>query len=251
MPTNKGAKYLFGPTPISGVVAQADWTKIDWVNIEKVINGPNMGVTVSYESQTPLDGEVTSKSPTTVDAGDETLEIEYRGSYEGQDALEAAAASDVQYIYPFCKRMTNAANDDQVPTVIYGLCMIGGPVNAGGDISAFANDTYALAFTDQKHYRQPVQDGTAPTVDTAAAITGTPTVGETLTAGGFVFDSIDPLRTITYQWLDDDVEISGATDSTFVLTAGQTGGAITVAVTCTTAFGSVTSTSAATAAVSA
>ena len=61
-------------------------------------------------------------------------------------------------------------------------------------------------------------------------ITGTPTQGQTLTA---VIDDItdaDGLGTFSYQWQAGGNDISGATESTFVLTQAQVGKAITVTV---------------------
>lgn len=261
MPTNKDAYYFFSKTPQSGQVAQAQWSETDWIRIESVVTGPNMGITVNYASQDLLDTDVTSKSQNTVDAGDETLVVEYLSRLTGQKELADLANDKTlgKYRYRFCKRMPNAVADaGDVPLVIYGICQFGGPQNQGGGVGDFANDSYSLAFDTQRHYRQAPVTGAAPTIVTEAAITGTPTVGETLTAGSYVFDCADPFRKVTFQWNDDGNPISGATESTYTLTASETGGAITVDVTCTIVdgdgeetWGSVTSTSAATAAVSA
>lgn len=248
MPTAKGEKFFLCPIPQPSVIADADWSKLDWTEIEKVYSSPSVGVTDEMVSQALLDTEVTSKAKSTTDAGDQTLVVEYRGSYTGQEAIEAAAKTD--YIYAVARRLNDADNASQAPTVIYGRALIGGPVTAGGENSTFVNDAYALAYTGQRPYRRRAETGTAPTVETAAAIAGTAQVGEELSASA-VFDSIDPARTVTYQWLAGGVEIDGATESSYTLTAGEQGDAITVTVTCESAFGSVSSTSSATAAVAA
>ena len=69
------------------------------------------------------------------------------------------------------------------------------------------------------------------------SITGTAQVGETLTAGTTGISDGDGLdnASFTYQWLADDVEINGATGSTYTLADADEGKAIKVRVTFTDA----------------
>ena len=77
--------------------------------------------------------------------------------------------------------------------------------------------------------------GYAPTNLTAPAITGTATVGETLTASDGTWEHTP--TSYAYQWYDDDVAISGATEDTYELQAAEEGGVITVGVTPTNEYG--------------
>lgn len=61
----------------------------------------------------------------------------------------------------------------------------------------------------------------------SVTISGTPTQNETLTASNTLADA-DGLGTITYQWLRDDVEISGATNTTYDLVQADVGAVIKV-----------------------
>ena len=72
------------------------------------------------------------------------------------------------------------------------------------------------------------------------SITGTAQVGETLTAGITGISDGDGLdnATFTYQWLADDAEINGATDSSYTLVAADAGKAIKVKVSFTDDAGS-------------
>ena len=84
----------------------------------------------------------------------------------------------------------------------------------------------------------------------APVITGTPRVGETLTASSTGIKDSDGLTnaTFTYQWLADDADISGATGSTYILVDADQGKTVTVRVTFTDDLGNEESlTSAATA----
>lgn len=90
----------------------------------------------------------------------------------------------------------------------------------------------------------------APAFSTQVTITGTPTVGETLTGVvGTVTGS--PTPSLAYAWLADDVVISGATSITYSPVVGDVGAVIKFRATATNSEGSAVSTSVETAAVEA
>jgi uncharacterized delta-60 repeat protein len=74
----------------------------------------------------------------------------------------------------------------------------------------------------------------------SVGITGTPTQGQTLTAGNSLAD-VDGLGSISYQWLADGSDISGATTSSLLLTQAQVGKAISVRASYTDLFGTAES----------
>lgn len=81
---------------------------------------------------------------------------------------------------------------------------------------------------------------TDPVNSVAPAITGTATVGETLTVTNGTWSGSP---TYTRQWKRDGANISGATGLTYVLVAADSGKTITCVVTATNAGGAVTATS--------
>ena len=123
------------------------------------------------------------------------------------------------------------------------------------DISGATNSTYTLTdseeskaitvqvdFTDDAGNEETLTSGATDTVEAApttnSPATGAPTisgiaqVGETLTANTSGVADADGLSNVQYeyQWLADDSEISGATNSTYTLAAEDEGKAITVQV---------------------
>lgn len=90
--------------------------------------------------------------------------------------------------------------------------------------------------------------GAAPANSVLPAISGTPQVGQTLTAFPGVWTQA---ATFTYVWKNEGVAIDGATASTYELQAGDQGDNITLTVTATNAAGSASATSAETTAVAA
>lgn len=90
----------------------------------------------------------------------------------------------------------------------------------------------------------------APVNTVAPSITGTATVGQTLTgADGTWTGRETPF--LSYEWLRDDVAISGATAETYEIVADDTGAVIKFRVTGTNWTDAVAATSAGTAAVAA
>ena len=82
------------------------------------------------------------------------------------------------------------------------------------------------------------QQGTTPENNAPTGqptISGTPQVGETLTADTSAIDDADGLTSVSYeyQWMADGVDIDGATGSTYTLTASEQGKTIKVRVTFT------------------
>lgn len=81
-----------------------------------------------------------------------------------------------------------------------------------------------------------------PRIVSAPVLSGTPTVGQTLTTTNGTWSSASSI-TYAIEWLADGVAISGATASTYVLTSGESGKTITTQVTATNAHGSTVATS--------
>ena len=67
---------------------------------------------------------------------------------------------------------------------------------------------------------EPTADPVAPVITSAGTISGTPTVGSTLSVTGFTATG-NPSPTLSYQWQRDSVNISGATSATYVLQAAD------------------------------
>ena len=110
------------------------------------------------------------------------------------------------------------------------------------------------AATDEVGFAVQQQGASNTPATGEPTISGTAQVGEVLTAGTTGIADADGLSgaTFAYQWLADDVDISGATDATYTLVAGDEGQTIKVRVTVTDdAENETTLTSAATDAVAA
>jgi hypothetical protein len=103
--------------------------------------------------------------------------------------------------------------------------------------SPFAGRINFLGGRDAASVAPP---NSAPANITPPTISGTATVGSTLTVTNNGSWSGWPPGAYTYQWRDDGVDIGGATSSTFVLTSSELGGAVDCNVTATNGSGSAT-----------
>ena len=92
--------------------------------------------------------------------------------------------------------------------------------------------------------------GSLPINTVAPVVSGTATVGQTLTTTNGTWTGA-PAPTFTYQWQRVTTNISGATSSTYVLVVADVGNTIRCVVTATNALGAVSANSNATAAVAA
>lgn len=95
-----------------------------------------------------------------------------------------------------------------------------------------------LAFGRQEQGETPPE---APAI-AGASITGTPNVGQTLTAVASGVTG-SPFPSLSYQWTRDAVNISGATSSTYVLQAADDETAVRVVITATNTEDSASATS--------
>ena len=100
--------------------------------------------------------------------------------------------------------------------------------------------TVTVTFTDDAGHEESLPSAETGPVAAAAnsqatgapTITGTAQVGETLTASTSGIADTDGLTTVSYsyQWLADDVDIAGASGSSYTLTSAEQGKTITVTV---------------------
>jgi pimeloyl-ACP methyl ester carboxylesterase len=94
-------------------------------------------------------------------------------------------------------------------------------------------------------YYHQGESAVVPSNSVLPVISGTVEVGETLSTTDGTWTGTEPI-TYTYQWKRDGVNISGETDSTYIITVDDVGSEITVTVTGTNDVGSDSATSAAT-----
>ena len=248
-----GYQWLADDADISGA-ANSTYTLTD----DEV--GKAIKVKVTFTDDADNEETLTSAATTTVTAAANnpaTGQPTISGTAQAGETLTASTSG--------------IADADGLTSAEYGYQWLADDV----DIQGASNSTYDLTsdevgktikvkvtFTDDADNEETLTSVATTTVTAAAnnpatglpSITGTAQAGETLTAGTSGIADADGLTNVeyNYQWLADDAEISGATDSTYTLTDDEVGKAIKVKVSFTDDAGSdETLTSAATGTVAA
>ena len=123
------------------------------------------------------------------------------------------------------------------------LSVSNGVATADQDGTYFTEKNVAAGEIFWMRYPQGSAQPSPPPANTALpTISGTPTVGQTLTAANGTWTGSP--TSYTYQWLRDGTAISGATAQTYALVADDATTSISVTVTAHNAFGATPATSA-------
>ncbi|MFC1751072.1 FG-GAP-like repeat-containing protein, partial [Pseudomonadota bacterium] len=158
-------------------------------------------------SGTPEVGEIIGLiNVATTDVDTDHVTLSYQWQADGADITGATSGSYLLTVNEFAKLITcNITASDA-----YGGSTVA--VTTGVMASAAGND--------------------APTFDSTPAITGTATVGETLSLINTATTDLDgDSVTLSYQWKANGTNISGATSDTYTLTANESDKSVTATIT--------------------
>lgn len=245
----KGAKWFVCATAQDTDLTLTQFQQLPWVELKHVGNDGEFGVTSNVTSYATLAEILATQQKGTATGTQTTLEFAAVYDDPGQIILKSFSDPNNMYNMAICYQQNNAPSAIQTKSVSYTRGVVANWSRPGGGDDDF--ELLTSSFTvNQVPIEQDPTTGAAPTNVSVPVITGTASVGEVLSASDGTWSSLDPGVTYAYQWKDDDVDISGATESTYTLTASESGGVITVEVTATNSFGDTAATSAGTAAVS-
>lgn len=246
--SNAASKIYVCSTPQNVALDQTGYEALTWVEVGAVGSRGEAGTMTNVLTYNTWNTAVAQKAKGVSDAGSPELEVARLPTDPGQVILRAAAAVGNNNSYAFKELRADGAIG-ATGTVIYNRGLVMGPKRPGGRNEDFDLEVFTLAFQQQEIIVAPTSAGIAPYYTAAPAITGTATVGQTLTLGNGTWAG-DITITYTYQWYANSIAIAGATASTFVLTSTQSGTRITGRVTATNGAGTASATTAPTAAVS-
>lgn len=245
--SNAASRLFVCATPQNNDLQQVDYEALSWVEVKGVGSRGETGKNTNILTYDTWDTVVIDKAKGITDAGSPELELSRIPTDPGQIILRAAAAVGNNNKYAF-KELRADGTSPTNGTVLYNRGLVTGPRRPGGRNEDFDLEVFTLGLVQEEIVVNPTTSGTAPTFTAIPAITGTPTTGQTLTSST---GTVTGTATITYayQWFAGGVAIPGATASTFVLTASQTGKIMQVRVQATNSIGLASAMSAATSAV--
>jgi len=135
----------------------------------------------------------------------------------------------ISYSFQWKRGATNIGTNTTTYTLV--------AADSGAAITCVVTATNASGSTSATSNTITAQTYTAPANTIAPVISGTTTLGSTLTSTTGAFNG-NPSPTYGYQWRRNAVNIPSATSSTYVLVSADSAAAITCVVTATNALGS-------------
>lgn len=247
--TNSQSKLFVCPNPQNSALTKTDFEALDWVEIGSVGSIGETGTSTNILNYDTWNDTVIQKGKGLSDAGSPVIECARVPSDPGQLILQEAATVGLNNNYAFKTERADGTTLDN-GSVMYNRGLVTGPTLPGGRNEDFDLIMFTLGLQQEQIIVNALSDGNPPLLTVLPAITGTETVGETLTVDNGTFTG-DPTLTYLYQWFRGGVAIAGATGSTYDLVAADTGKIITARVTATNDSGSASGTSDATGAISA
>lgn len=245
--SNAASKLYVCATPQNTNLNVGDYNLLTWVEIGSVGSRGETGRSTNILTYNTWNDAVVQKAKGMTDAGSPDLEVARIPTDPGQLILRAAAVVGNNNSYAFKEVRADGLNGG-TGSIMYNRGMVSGPKRPGGRNEDFDVEVFTLALQQEEIVVDPSSAGVAPYVTAIPAITGTATVGQTLTCSTGTWSG-DATITYTYDWYANNIKIPGAAAGTFVLTSTQLGKRITARVTATNLAGIASSTTAPTAAV--
>lgn len=237
--TQKDVTLSICTTPQPDDLTEAGFEALVYVAIGQVGSVGETGLSTNILTYDTLTTAVSQKAKGISDAGSPEIEVARNYNDAGQVALRNAAATNFNYAFKL--ERNDAPDASTTNTVIYNRGLVIGPRRPNGRNEDFDLEIFQLALQQAEVVVNP-EASVAPVNTLLPAISGTMSVGNTLTAYEGKWTN-DP-TSFTYQWQADAAgngvyaAISGATSSTYVLTAGEQGDSVRVVVTATNGGGS-------------
>lgn len=227
---------------------QSGYEALTWTEIGGIGSRGETGKVTNVLTYNTWGDSVSQKAKGMTDAGSPELEVARSQTDAGQEILRDAAAIGNNNNYAFKEVRADGAVG-ATGTVIYNRGLVMGPKRPGGRNEDFDVEIYTLGFQQEEIVVDPTSAGVAPYMTAIPTLSGTFTSGQTITLANGTWAG-DATITYTYAWYANNIQISGATSGTFVLTASQVGKRIVGRVTATNGAGTASATTAPSAAVS-
>lgn len=220
--SNANSKLFICATPQNADLDQTGYEALTWVEIKGIGSHGEVGTATNILTYDTWDLLVLDKAKGISNAGDPELEVARLPFDAGQILLRTAGRPTVVDKYAFKMVRNDATFSGGVASIIYNRGLVAGPRRPFGRNEDFDVEVYNLALVQSEIVVNPTTAGTVPAYTALPAITGTATVGQTLTLSNGTWTG-SPTPTYTYQWFAGGVAIAGAVNNTFVLTSAQLG----------------------------
>lgn len=246
--SNAASKLYVCATAQNSDLNVAGFNALTWVEVKGLGNLGETGKSTNVLTYNTWGDSVSQKAKGLTDAGSPTVECARIPTDPGQIILRAAGAVGNNNSYAF-KILRADGVVGGTGSIQYNRGLVTGPTRPNGQNEDFDLEVFTLALQQEEITVAPTSGGVAPYVTAVPTITGTFTSGQVITAASGTWAG-DATISYSYDWFANNIQISGASASTYTLTSAEVGKRITVRVTATNAAGSAYATTAPSIAVS-
>lgn len=219
--TNAGSKFYVCAIAQNSILDVGGYNALDWTEVGGSGNIGESGIATNMLNYDTWGDSVTQKAKGLTDAGSPDLEVERRPADAGQEILRTAGAVGNNNNYAF--KIVKADNVvGGIGSIFYNRGLVSGPKRPNGRNEDFDLEIFTLGFQQEEIPVDPTAGGNAPVLTVAPVVSGTETVGETLTCSTGTFTG-DATIVYTYQWFLNGVAVTDSTETTYVLSASDEG----------------------------
>lgn len=154
--TNAGSTLWICAEPQQIGLDKDDFEALDWVQVKAVGSHGETGSTTNILTYDTWDTDVTQKAKGITDAGSPDIELARLPNDPGQDALRAAAATNLNYAFKIMRNDKPNTNPASKPTTIYNLGLVTGPRRPMGRNEDFDLETFTLGLNQREIVVDPI-----------------------------------------------------------------------------------------------
>lgn len=219
---NAASKLYVCATPQNSNLTQVQYEALAWVEVGGLGSHGETGNSTNMLTYDTWGDAVIQKAKGMTDAGSPEIECARLATDPGQIILNAAGVVGNANNYAF-KMLRSDAQGNGNPSVMYNRGLVSGPKRPNGRNEDFDILVWTLGLQQAEIIvNAGAASGNPPVNTVVPAITGTLTVGQTITLGNGTWTGTATI-TYTYQWFANGVAIPGATANTYVLTSTELG----------------------------
>lgn len=148
--SNAGSKVYIASAPVEVGINQAALEALTWVEIGNLGNHGQGGSQTNILTYDTWNTDVIQKGKGMTDAGSPEIEVARDYDDEGQNALRAAALTNLNYAFKMERNDKISTNADATPTIIYNVGIVTGPTRPFGRNEDFDLEVYTLGFNQRE-----------------------------------------------------------------------------------------------------
>lgn len=148
---NQGGSIYICTTAQNSDLTQSEFEALTWVEIGKVVTMPQIGITTNIVQQDYVTTTISQKQKGVKAGNDTEIVVGNDSADAGQDALRTAALTKNNYA--FKREYNEVTGSGYLPTIRYFRALVGEPMDAGGGVEDFENETFPIYINGQRPIR--------------------------------------------------------------------------------------------------